>query len=160
MLPLQVEVNAVPIEEINQSITRLRKTAAPDAMTFGGHRPPSLESKYEVMVKDKALYHAITVQPAYENYSFEELRYASPALQRQSETMLVRPNNDGTYSANWTPGNVGFYQIHVVIDGCEMPEPYKVEVRDPPHGIGKKLGFPNAFWVTKIGLEMRTYFQS
>ena len=68
------------------------------------------------------------VQPAYENYSFEELRYASPALQRQSETMLVRPNNDGTYSANWTPGNVGFYQIHVVVDGCEMPEPYKVEV--------------------------------
>ena len=38
------------------------------------------------------------VQPAYENYSFEELRYASPALQRQSETMLVRPNNDGTYT--------------------------------------------------------------
>ena len=63
--------------------------AAPDAMTFGGHRPPSLEPKYEVTVKDKMLYHAITVQPAYENYSFEELRYASPALQRQSETMLV-----------------------------------------------------------------------
>ena len=60
-----------------------------DAMTFGGHRPPSLEPKYEVTVKDKMLYHAITVQPAYENYSFEELRYASPALQRQSETMLV-----------------------------------------------------------------------
>ena len=58
-------------------------------MTFGGHRPPSLEPKYEVTVKDKMLYHAITVQPAYENYSFEELRYASPALQRQSETMLV-----------------------------------------------------------------------
>ena len=60
-------------------------------MTFGGHRPPSLEPKYEVTVKDKMLYHAITVQPAYENYSFEELRYASPALQRQSETMLVSP---------------------------------------------------------------------
>ena len=86
---LKVEVNAVPIEEINQSVTRLRKMAAPDAMTFGGHMPPSLEPKYEVTVKDKALYHAITVQRAYENYSFEELRYASPALQRQSETMLV-----------------------------------------------------------------------
>ena len=60
-----------------------------DAMTFGGHRPRSLEPKYEVTVKEKMLYHAITVQPAYENYSFEELRYASPALQRQSETMLV-----------------------------------------------------------------------
>ena len=65
------------------------KLLFPDAMTFGGHRPPSLEPKYEVTVKDKMLYHAITVQPAYENYSFEELRYASPALQRQSETMLV-----------------------------------------------------------------------
>ena len=62
-------------------------------MTFGGHRPPSLEPKYEVTVKDKMLYHAITVQPAYENYSFEELRYASPALQRQSETMLVSQKN-------------------------------------------------------------------
>ena len=61
-------MNAVPIEEINQSVTRLRKMAAPDAMTFGGHRPPSLEPKYEVTVKDKMLYHAITVQPAYENY--------------------------------------------------------------------------------------------
>ena len=67
-----------------------------DAMTFGGHRPPSLEPKYEVTVKDKMLYHAITVQPAYENYSFEELRYASPALQRQSETMLVSQKSQKT----------------------------------------------------------------
>ena len=52
-------------------------------------------------------YHAITVQKSYDNYSFEELRYASPAIQRQSENMLVRANNDGTYSANWTPANVG-----------------------------------------------------
>jgi E3 ubiquitin-protein ligase MYCBP2 len=107
----------------------------PDAMTFGGHRPPSLEPKYEVTVKDKMLYHAITVQKVYENYSFEELRYASPALQRQSENMLVRPNNDGTYSANWTPGNTGFYQLHIVVDGCDMPEPYKVEVKEPPQGV-------------------------
>ena len=60
-------------------------------MTFGGQRPPDLEShKYEVTVKDKMFYHAITVQKAFDNYSFEELRYASPALRRPSESMLVR----------------------------------------------------------------------
>jgi len=70
-------------------------------MTFGGHKPPSLvtttsiiffdvtifvraillqETKYEVSVKDKLFYHAITLQKAYDNYSFEELRYASPGM--------------------------------------------------------------------------------
>ncbi len=33
--------------------------------------------------------------------------------------MLVRANNDGTYCANWTPGGVGFYNIHVTIDGFD-----------------------------------------
>ena len=46
---------------------------------------------------EKMFYHAITVSKAYDNYSFEELRWASPKLQRQSENMLVRPNGDGTY---------------------------------------------------------------
>ena len=80
-------------------------------------------------------YHAITVQKSYDNYSFEELRYASPAIQRQSENMLVRANNDGTYSANWTPANVGWYQLHVTIDNCDLPKVYKVQVQDPPKGI-------------------------
>ena len=56
---------------------------------------------------------------AYENYSFEELRYAAPAVPRPSENMLVHSNEDGTYSANWTPGSVGFYNIQVTIDGIE-----------------------------------------
>lgn len=66
------------------------------------------------------------MQKCFNNYSFEELRFASPALQRQSENMLVRANNDGTFSANWTPGNIGGYKIHVTIDGCEMAETFKV----------------------------------
>ena len=80
-------------------------------------------------------YHAITVQKSFDNYSFEELRYASPAIQRQSENMLVRANNDGTYSAMWTPANVGWYQLHVTIDNCDLPKVYKVHVQDPPKGI-------------------------
>lgn len=53
---------------------------------------------------------------AYENYSFEELRFAAPAVPRPSENMLVRCNSDGTYVANWTPSNIGLYNIHVTID--------------------------------------------
>lgn len=82
---------------------------------------------------------------AYESYSFEELRFASPTPKRwvssykntsnillrnsliidssryrPSENMLIRANTDGTYSANWTPGAVGLYTIHVTIDGIEI----------------------------------------
>lgn len=39
---------------------------------------------------------------------------------RPSENMLIRANTDGTYSANWTPGAVGLYTIHVTIDGIEI----------------------------------------
>lgn len=41
-------------------------------------------------------------------------------LRRPSENMLIRANTDGTYSANWTPGAVGLYTIHVTIDGIEI----------------------------------------
>lgn len=34
--------------------------------------------------------------------------------------MLIRVNNDGTYCANWTPGAIGLYTIHVTIDGIEI----------------------------------------
>ena len=59
---------------------------------------------------------------AYENYSFEELRFAAPTVPRPSENMLVRANTDGTLTANWTPGCVGYYNIHVVIDGFDAGE--------------------------------------
>lgn len=41
-------------------------------------------------------------------------------MSRPSENMLIRVNNDGTYCANWTPGAVGLYTIHVTIDGIEI----------------------------------------
>lgn len=49
--------------------------------------------------------------------------------------MLVRPNGDGTYSATWTPASIGCYSIEVAIDGYEMEEAFKVEVKEPPHGM-------------------------
>lgn len=49
--------------------------------------------------------------------------------------MLVRPNADGSYSANWTPSSSGFYSIHVTIDGYSLHEVYKVDVKEPPQGV-------------------------
>lgn len=72
---------------------------------------------------------------AYQNYSFEELRYTSPPVKRSSENMLVRPNGDGTYSATWTPASIGCYSVVVNIDGYEMEEAFRVEVKEPPHGM-------------------------
>lgn len=69
-------------------------------------------------------------------YSFEELRFASPALQRQAENMLVRANSDGTYSANWTPGSTGGYRLHVTVDRCPMAESFKVS--RGPSSLGSK----------------------
>lgn len=61
---------------------------------------------------------------AYENYSFEELRYATPAVPRPSENMLVRSADDGTYLANWTPSSIGFYNIYASVDGFETGSGY------------------------------------
>lgn len=46
--------------------------------------------------------------------------FAVHFLFRPSENMLIRVNNDGTYCANWTPGAIGLYTVHVTIDGIEI----------------------------------------
>jgi len=53
---------------------------------------------------------------AYDNYSFEELRFASPPTRRPAENMLVRDNEDGSYTASWTPASTGLYHIQVKLD--------------------------------------------
>lgn len=139
----QVEVKAVPIDkkELGECDPgrKMRRLSQPDPLTFGGHPPPPLHHSYEPTIRDKMCFHSITImkvrflrsftfeklirlfQP-YQNYSFEELRYASPPVKRSSENMLVRPNSDGTYSATWTPASVGCYSVLVNIDGYDMEE--------------------------------------
>ncbi|XP_074650729.1 E3 ubiquitin-protein ligase MYCBP2-like [Tubulanus polymorphus] len=139
---LKVEVKAIPVdnkESSGEDTKKLRRFSRPDELTcliFGGHPPPRLDVPYDVTIKDKKdAYHSICMMKAYENYSFEELRFASPTIRRPSENMLVRANNDGTYAASWTPGGTGFYNIVMTIDGFETGEAYKVEVKDPPLGV-------------------------
>ncbi|XP_046701598.1 E3 ubiquitin-protein ligase MYCBP2 isoform X8 [Silurus meridionalis] len=143
---MKVEVKAVPVSQkksIQQDnmkkLQRLPGSPSNSAsgmdLTFGGLPAPKLEATYEPMIIKEARYIAITMMKAYENYSFEELRFASPTPKRPSENMLIRANTDGTYSANWTPGAVGLYTIHVTIDGIEIDAGLEVEVKDPPKGM-------------------------
>lgn len=101
---------------------KIRRISQPDPMTFGGHPQPSLDVPYEVTVNNKTCFYAITIMKAYQNYSFEELRYMSPAIKRASESMLVRPNGDGSYSATWSPSSVGWYSLMITVDGYNMED--------------------------------------
>lgn len=96
----------------------MRRVSETDTVAF----QPPLDVPYEVTIKDKMCYHSITVMKPYENYSFEELRYMCPTVKRTSENMLVRPYNDGTYNATWTPSSTGWYSILVTIDGYPLEE--------------------------------------
>ncbi|XP_050038840.1 E3 ubiquitin-protein ligase MYCBP2 [Dermacentor andersoni] len=138
---MKVEVRAVPMNAYNQEHAPGSAGAGSNdqtgLLTFGGHPPPSLDVPYEVTVRDKMLYYAITTMRQYEDYSFEELRYVSPTKKRLIENMLVRANDDGTYTANWTPGSVGWYLLHAIIDGFEIGSSQcrLVEVKEPPQGL-------------------------
>ncbi|XP_026529252.1 E3 ubiquitin-protein ligase MYCBP2 isoform X6 [Notechis scutatus] len=157
---MKVEVKAIPVSQKKTSLQQeqAKKTqwtpgspagATPSAteLTFGGLPSPKLEASYEPMIVKEARYISITMMKVYENYSFEELRFASPTPKRPSENMLIRVNNDGTYCANWTPGAVGLYTIHVTIDGIEIDAGLEVKVKDPPKGMippGTQLIKPKA----------------
>lgn len=99
----------------------MRRVSEAEHSTFGPG-PPPMDISYEVTVKDKVCYSAITMMKPFENYSFEELRFYSPTVKRSSETMLVRPNSDGTYSVTWTPTTVGWYSILVTVDDYVLEE--------------------------------------
>ncbi|XP_068123980.1 E3 ubiquitin-protein ligase MYCBP2 isoform X14 [Hyperolius riggenbachi] len=145
---MKVEVKAVPVSQKKTSLQQEQvkkvpripgspstSASAASDLTFGGLPSPKLDASYEPMIVKEARYIAITMMKVYESYSFEELRYASPMPKRPSENMLIRVNNDGTYCANWTPGAVGLYTIHVTIDGIEIDAGLEVKVKDPPKGM-------------------------
>lgn len=113
-------MKAVPIDR--KDLRDSQRVSQTDPMTFGGHPQPPLDVPYEVTINNKTCFYAITVMKAYQNYSFEELRFMSPAIKRTSENMLVRPNNDGSYSATWTPSSIGWYSIIITIDGYNMED--------------------------------------
>lgn len=64
-----MEVLAVPMNTYDKDVEgsdpsrKLAKVSKPEtgSLTFGGHHPPNLDTPYEISVKDKMFYYAITV---------------------------------------------------------------------------------------------------
>lgn len=61
-------MKAVPIDKkeiggevLSDNSRKLRRVSQPDEMTFGGHALPCLDVPYEVTVKDKMCYYAISI---------------------------------------------------------------------------------------------------
>lgn len=101
---------------------KIRRVSQPDPLTYGGHPPPPMDVPYEVSVNSKMCFYSITVMKAYQNYSFEELRYTSPTIRRSSEGVMVRSYGDGSYGATWTPSSLGWYSLMVTVDGYNLQD--------------------------------------
>lgn len=104
---------------------------------------------------------------AYQQYSFEELRFFSPTQTRVSETLYAHDMGDLTFGALWTPNSVGNFCLTISIDGISLEEVYRVDVKEagvppPPQKPSiKKTQPPNKLrkFVSKnsAGLRIRSH---
>lgn len=139
---LKIEIKAVPAGAVINGARKARQTQPTEPCSLGGVPLPPKVS-YESTVKDKMCFKAITFMKAYQQYSFEELRYASPIQTRVTETMIASDLRDGTFGTTWTPNVVGNYCLTVIIDGIALEEVIRVEVKEagipppPQKGIVK-----------------------
>ncbi|XP_070133334.1 E3 ubiquitin-protein ligase highwire [Drosophila bipectinata] len=137
---LKVEIKAIPTGSGPNGTTgtggfgppgstlRMRRASC-SAGDLGGMAPPP-RLNYEPTTKEKMCFKAITFMKPFTNYSFEELRYASPIQTRITESLNARDMEDGTFSVQWTPSSVGGYCLAVTIDGIPLEEVYRVEVKE------------------------------
>ncbi|KAI5734120.1 hypothetical protein M8J77_002638 [Diaphorina citri] len=158
---IKVQMKAVPISKKECSADYRRSSNGGNGyaedLTYGGHPSPKLDIPYEGVIQDfiegaqvtKGCFHSINCMKAYENYSYEELRFASQTNKRKSEEIQVKCNSDGMYPASWTPARATWYSIIACIDGYPVPQKHKLEVKEPPQGVitpsqgTKKISHPS-----------------
>lgn len=134
---LKIEIKAVPAGTVSNA----RRTFTTSGIPF----PPKIN--YEPVLNEKMCFKAITFMNAYDQYSFEELRFANPVQSRVTETFLAHDLGDGTFGATWTPNAVGSFCITVSIDGIALEEIYRVDVKEtgvppPPQKSNIKKSLP------------------
>ncbi|XP_022651457.1 E3 ubiquitin-protein ligase rpm-1-like isoform X3 [Varroa destructor] len=131
---LKVEIFAVQLSCVTATIGPPVRYKGDSAL--GGLLPPT-DVPYEATIKDKFIYHAITIMKAYERYSFEELRLMSPLKRQATESLMVSQVGD-VFTAHWTPSYVGRYELKALVDGYPVRGPIEsdpvIEVRELPQG--------------------------
>lgn len=158
---IKVEMNASPSDTTTNGNRKSKRLSVIEGTG------PVPKIPYEATVKDKMCYKAITFMKAYEDFSFEELRFVDPAQSRTSESIAAQDNGNGTFTINWTPTTAGLFCLTVVIDGFVMEAVHRVNVKEtgvppPPQKNVEKNGCtPNKLrkFVAKYsaGLRIRTH---
>lgn len=161
---IKVEMNASPSDNSGNGNRKSRRFSMIDQGSNGSAIP---KVPYEATVKDKMCYKAITFMKAYEDYSFEELRFVDPVQSRTSESITAQDNGNGTFSINWTPTTPGLFCLNVIVDGFTMEDVHRVMVKDtgmppPPLKVSdKNTCVPNKLrqFVAKYsaGLRIRSH---
>ncbi|XP_055684525.1 E3 ubiquitin-protein ligase highwire isoform X1 [Lutzomyia longipalpis] len=140
---LRVEITAIPVEATGHGSRKMRRMSF---LTSNDLAPPP-KIPYEPTMKDRMCYKAITFMKAYEEYSFEELRFVNPIQTRIVETLTAKNMEDGTFAVAWTPNSVGNFCLTVTIDGIPLENITRVEVKEagipPPPSNIKRVEPPN-----------------
>ncbi|XP_064076475.1 E3 ubiquitin-protein ligase MYCBP2 [Vanessa tameamea] len=132
---LKVEV---VVQRLEDSIFRSNQASAPE------RRGSLSDVPYQPTVRDTMWFHAITMMKPYQNYSFEELRYASGAWggactlleglggsgRIPAERIVVDAQRDGSYMAVWVPRAPGNYIFRCTLDDYPTAQDLKVEVAE------------------------------
>ncbi|XP_065845558.1 E3 ubiquitin-protein ligase MYCBP2-like isoform X3 [Oscarella lobularis] len=115
--------------------TEKEKTVASSSTAV---KVPEFKAEYkETVLNSTNRFRAISMMKDYQDYSFEELRFYTPAEKQPVQTwsMTMQDNNDGTYIVGWIPNTRGNFSIEVAVDGnLAGGSSLDVEVDEPELG--------------------------
>ncbi|CAK1554738.1 unnamed protein product [Leptosia nina] len=155
-----VTSSAVKIEVIVQNLAMsLRINRPTEAEQEGGI--PNI--RYSPTIRETMRFQTITMMKAYQDYSLEELRFASGLwgesklkgigmLKVPTERITVRPQTDGSYSALWIPRAPGKYLFRCTLDDQPSPKEVIIEVPENENLESAELacGAPSTSAPTKL----------
>jgi E3 ubiquitin-protein ligase MYCBP2 len=152
----------IPENEILHDVIKVEKETNDDIV-----KPEILNAKYkETLQGTKDKYVSMSMMKEYQNFSFEELRFHTPAHKRpdQSWSLDMQDNQDGTYIAGWIPNSRGSFNVEVSIDGTLAgSSPIEVDVEDAVGGmqvtapvIAMPVSFPQKLKVRKFVAPAKT----
>ncbi|CAH0716569.1 unnamed protein product, partial [Brenthis ino] len=128
----------VVVQRIEDSILRAGNSMASE------RRGSLSDVPYQPTVRDTMWFHAITMMKPYQNYSFEELRFASGAWggagalleglggggRIPAERIIVDAQRDGSYTAIWVPRTPGTYVFRCTLDDYPTAQDLKIDVAE------------------------------
>ncbi|XP_047524361.1 E3 ubiquitin-protein ligase MYCBP2 isoform X3 [Pieris napi] len=152
-----VTSSAVKIEVIVQNMAMSLRMRRPTEAEQEGGIP---NVRYSPTIRETMRFQTITMMKAYQDYSWEELRFASGLwgeeklkgigiLNVPTEKITVRAQTDGSYSALWIPRAPGKYLFRCTLDDQPSPQEVIIEVPENENVDSEEL-CPTARAPTKL----------